>query len=199
MDEFNTAPDQSIRVKLNTMFSRYNYVGIRNILKTPLEQTVALEQNEMLGMSPGDAMNEERMAQSQGGTFLPGDGATRHLTKITKYIMQPGEKKMVIGEAAYVLVARIFNAYVREKYGTDKAALAKLRSPSIQAEFIPKIVEGPIINNVGEAMQTYVNEKMTELEGFTDVQVKPKGFADPEVRAKAQATRDANKPKVEIA
>ncbi len=202
MDDYDSSPDQSIRMKLNKTFTRYNYVGVKNILKTPLEQTVALEQNEMLGMSQGDPMNEERMAQTASGTFLPGDGATRNLSKITKYIIAPGQKKMVIGEAAYVLVERIYNAYIREKYGIDKAALAKLRSPSVQAEIIPLIVEGPIINNVGQAMETFVNTQMDKLEGFTDVQTEPsklKGFANPEVLAKAKATREANRTKVEIA
>ncbi len=190
------APDQSLRVKLNGMFSRYDYVGVKNPLKTPFTWAVALEQNEIVGMAPSDGMNEAQMAKNNGGSFLPGDSVTRGRSKITRVVLEPGQKRMVIGEAAYVVVPRLFSALVREKYGTSKAGLAKLRNPSIQAELIGQIVEGPIVNNVGDAMQTYVNEKMEKIEGFTDVQVNPPkatGFSDPAVLAKAKATREANK------
>lgn len=187
------APDQSLRKKLNGMFSRYDYVGVTNPLKKQFVWAVALEQNEILGMSPADGMNEAQMARNAGGTFLPGDSLERTKTKITRVVLESNEKRMIIGEAAYVVVPRLFSALVREKYGNNKAALAKLRSPSIQAELIPQIVSGPIVNNVGEAMQTYVNEKMSKIEGFTDVQTKPTGFSDPAVLAKAKATREANK------
>lgn len=184
--------DQSIRQKLDKMFTRYDYVGIKNILKEPFEWSVALEQNEIIGMSPQDPMNEERMAQNSRGTFLPGDSVTRGQQKITKYTLKPGEKKMIVGEAAYVIAPRIFNAHIRQEHGNSKASLAKLRNPFIQDEIIPTIVVGPIINNVGQAMQTFVNDEMEKIEGFTDVQTKPKGFSNPEVLAKAQETRRAN-------
>lgn len=188
------APDQSLRKTLNGKFSRYDYVGIKNPLKRQFIWAVALEQNEVLGMSPADGMNEAQMARQSGGTFLPGDSVERGKTKITRVVLEPGEKKMVIGEAAYVVIPRMFSALVREKYGNDKSALAKLRSPSIQRELIPLIMDGPVVNNVGEAMNTFVNEKMSKIEGFTDVQVKPQtGFNNPEVLAKAKATREANK------
>lgn len=188
------SPDKDLRVKLNGMFSRYDYVGVKNPLKIPFSWAVALEQNEILGMSPADPMNEERMAQSAGGSFLPGDSVTKNQQKVTRVVLQPGEKKMIPGEAAYVVVPRLFNALVREKYGTTKSGLAKLRNPSIQNLHIPSIVEGPVVNNIGQAMQTYVNAEMKKVEGFTDVQTQaPKGFSNPEVLAKARATREANK------
>lgn len=174
MDEFaQDRPDQSLRKKLNGMFSRYDYVGIKNPLKTPFTWRVALEQNEIINMSPGDPMNEERMAQTAGGTFLPGDSVVKQQQKITQIVLAPGEKKMIIGEAAYVIVPRIYNAYCREKYGATKAGLARLRNPATQDEHITLIVDGPIIDNVGQAMQTFVNDKMSEIEGFTDVQTNP--------------------------
>jgi hypothetical protein len=209
------SPDQSLRKKLNGMFTRYNYVGVKNPLKITFSWAVALEQNEILGMDQAEAMNEERMAQSSNGTFLPLDGVVRGRQKITRVVLQPNEKKMIPGEAAYVVVPRLFHALVREKYGTTKSALAKLRNPTIQAQLIPLIVEGPVINNIGQAMQTYVNTEMKKVEGFTDVQTQPanvmtspietvphistetapalKGWANPEVQAKAKATREARK------
>jgi len=174
MDEYQQdLPDQSLRQKLNKMFSRYDYVGVKNPLKVPFTWRVALEQNEILGMSPADPMNEERMAQTSGGTFLPGDSVTKAQQKITQITLEPGEKKMIIGEAAYVVAPRLFNALCREKFGTSKSGLSRLRNPTTQNELIPFIIEGPIINNVGQAMQTFVNNKMTEIEGFTDVQTNP--------------------------
>lgn len=193
MSEQSQAPDQSLRKKLNGMFTRYNYVGVKNPLKKPFVWAVALEQNEVLGMSPADPMNEEQMAQKAGGTFLPGDSVTRNQQRITRVTLQPGEKKMITGEAAYVIVHRLFTALVREKYGTSKSGLAKLRNPSIQGELLKEIVVGPVIDNVGQAVQTYVNKEMEKIEGFTDVQTKPTGFNDPAVLAKAKATREANK------
>lgn len=187
------APDQSLRKMLNKMFSRYDYVGVQNPLKKSFTWFVALEQNEIVGMSPADPMNEERMAQQQGGSFLPGDAATRTQQRVTKITLEPGEKRMLAGEAAYVIAPRLFSALVREKYGTEKVGLARLRNPSTQKELLPLIVPGPVVNNVGQAVQTYVNEQMGKIEGFTDVQTKPKGFSDPSVLEKARATREANK------
>lgn len=194
-EEFNQpqTPDQSLRKTLNKMFSRYDYVGVSNPLKGQFTWVVALEQNEIIGMSQADPMDEGKMAQSQGGTFLPGDGATRVQQRVTKVVLKPGEKRMIPGEAAYVVVPRLFNALVRQKYGTDKPALARLRNPSTQKELLPSIVTGPVVNNVGQAVQTYVNEQMGKIEGFTDVQAKPKGFNDPAILEKAKATREANK------
>ncbi len=167
-----------------------------NPLKQEFSWPVALEQNEIVGVNPADPMNEERMAQNTEGTFLPGDSTTRQQTKRVIVKLAPGERRMIIGEAAYVTVPRIFNALVREKYGTTKAGLARLRNPATQKELLKEIVVGPVINNVADAMQTYVNDKMKDIEGFSDVQVappKPRGFSNPEVLAKAQATRNANK------
>jgi len=196
MDEYNdqTAPDQSIRSKLNKMFTRYNWVGIKNPLDVEFSWPVALEQNEIMDFAPGGLPGEEHMANNKSGTFLGTDGPTRQQSKIVKVNIKPSEKRMIMGEAAYVVVPRLFNALVRKRYGTDKPSLAKLRNPTIQAQLLKKIVVGPIINNVGEAMQTFVDDKMKSIEGFTDVQANPpKGFNNPEVLAKAQATRDANK------
>lgn len=196
MDEYQeaSAPDQSIRKKLNGMFNRYNWIGVTNVLDKDFSWPVALEQNEIVNVLPGDPMNEEKMAQSAGGTFLPGDSTTRQQQKIVRVNIKAGEKRMISGEAAFVVVPRIFTALIRQRYGTDKAGLAKLRNPSIQAELLKEIVTGPLINNVGEAMQTYADDKMRAIEGFSDVQVNPpRGFSDPAVLAKAQATRNANK------
>lgn len=187
------APDQSLRKTLNKMFSRYDYVGVTNPLKEKFVWAVALEQNEIIGMSPADPMDEGKMAQSQGGSFLPGDGPTRNQQRITKFTLEPGEKKMLPGEAAYVIAPRLFSALVRQKYGTTKAGLARLRNPTTHRELLPGIITGPVVNNVGQAVQTYVNEQMGKIEGFTDVQTKPKGFNDPAVLEKARATREANK------
>jgi hypothetical protein len=195
MDDYNleSAPDKSLRSKLNGMFNRHNYVGVKNILKTDMMWPVALEQNEIVSMNPADNMNEDAMARANGSTFLPGDAAVRQ-QRVVKVELKAGERRMLIGEAAYVIIPRIFSALVRERYGTSKMGLAKLRNPSIQAELLKEILVGPVINNVGEAMQTFVNDKMKSIEGFTDVQADaPKGFNNPETLAKAQATRDANK------
>ncbi len=190
--------DQSLRVKLNKLFSRYDYVAVKNITSKDFVWNVALEQNEILGMSPADPMNEERMAQQAGGQFLPGDGPTKMQQKITRVVLKPGEKKMIIGEAAYVVAQKIYNLFIREKFGNDKSALAKLRNPTVQDQHIPSILPGPVVNNVGAAMQTFVNNEMEKIESFTDVQTK-KGFSNPEVLAKAQATREANKLKAQTA
>lgn len=186
-------PDQSLRKKLNGMFSRYNYVGVTNPLKKQFMWAVALEQNEVMGMAQADGMNEERMASSKSGTFLPGDSPTRNQQKITRITIESGQKKMITGEAAYVIVPRIYSAYIREKFGTTKTALAKLRNPTVQAQILKEIVTGPIIDNIGQAVETYVNNEMKRIEGFSDVQTKPTGFNDPAVLAKAKATREANK------
>ena len=198
MDDYNEAsqPDQSVRSKLNKMFSRYDYVAVFNPLKVDFEWSVALEQNEIVNMGQGE-MNEERMAQSVAGQFMPNDGVTRAQTKVVKVSIKAGQKRMLPGEAAYVVVPRIFDAYVHEKFGFDKVGFARLRNPATQTELLKEIVVGPIVNNVAAAMETYVNEKMGNIqEGFSDVQVEPttvsKGFSDPAVLAKAQATRAAN-------
>lgn len=181
--------EKSLRERLNKMFSRYNYVGIKNILSTPFEWTIALEQNEIINMGEADNTNEEEWTRKKAGTFLPNDGTVRGKTKIVTYKLEPGEKKMVIGEAAYVLIDKIFTMYIKEKYvpkpkpgelpdpmalGRAKSGLAKLRSPTEQDKIIPQILVGPIINNVDAALQTYVNAQMDKLEdGFSDVQVNP--------------------------
>lgn len=197
MDDYTSTPDRSVREQLNTLFTRYDFVGIKNPLDEEFKWPVALEQNEIVSVNPGDPMNEERMAQRSGGTFLPGDSTVRQQGKQVIVTLKAGERRMVIGEAAYVVVPRIFNALVRSKYGTTKAGLARLRNPATQRELLKEIVVGPVINNVEGAMQTYVNEKLKDsVEGFSDVQVDPpkaKGFSNPEVLAKAQATRNANK------
>lgn len=195
MDEYNesVAPDQSLRKTLNKIFSRYNWVGVKNPLEKDFTWRVALEENEILDFRQGDPMNEERMAQSNSGMFLPGDSPIKTQTKAVQVNLKVGEKRMIVGEAAYVVVPRLFNALVRQRYGISKAGLAKLRNPSIQKELLKEIIVGPIIDNIGQAMQTYVNEKMEKIEGFSDVQTAPKGFNNPEILSKARATRDANK------
>lgn len=178
MDEFaqslqdQQAPDSSLRKKLNGMFGQYNYVGVVNPLVKPFVWAVALQQNEVLGINQADQMNEQAMAQSQGGTFLPGESTTR-AQRITRVTLEPGERKMMTGEEAYVVVPRLFSALVRQTYGTDKNGLAKLKNPTIQSQLLKEIVVGPVINNVGEAMQTFANKEMEKIQGFTDVQTKP--------------------------
>jgi hypothetical protein len=181
--------EKSLRERLNGMFSRYNYVGIKNILSTPFEWTIALEQNEIINMGDADATNEDEWVKKKSGTFLPGDGVVKGKTKIVTYKLEPGEKKMVIGEAAYVLIDKIFTLYIKEKYvpqpqpgelpkpqdlALRKVGHAKLRNPAEQDKIIPLILTGPIIKNVDGALQTFVNSKMNEIEGgFSDVQVNP--------------------------
>ena len=179
------SPDKSIREYLNTLFNRYNYVGVANPLKRDFTWQVALEQNEIVTMNSADTINEERMAQNTQGTFMPGDGAMRLQQKLVAVKIKSNEKRMIIGEAAYVVIPRIFNAYVREKYGTSKQALAKLNNPVVQRELLKDILVGPKIDNVGGAIETYVNESMDKIENFTDVQVKPRGRK----KADAQGTQ----------
>lgn len=186
------APDQSIRKMLNKMFNQYNYVGVRNPLEKDFVWAVALTQNEIVGMSQADPMNEDSMARGVGGTFLPGDSVTRTNQKITRVVLAAGERKMIPGEAAYVVVPRLFNALVREKYGTDKSSLAKLRNPTIQAELIKDIVVGPIINNVGEAIETFVNKELQKIEGFTDVQTQPSETVNDNKTTATRQPRRAN-------
>ena len=175
--EQSQAPDGSLRKKLDGMFDRHNYVGVKNPLDKTFMWAVALEQNEIVGMAQTDGMNEQRMAESGSGTFLPGDAATR-TNRITKVELEKGETKMLTGEAAYVIVPRLFSALVRQKYGTDKNGLARLKNPTTQRDLLKEIVVGPIINNVGEAMQTYVNKELqSKINGFTDVQTKPSTVA----------------------
>jgi hypothetical protein len=176
MDEFQPdLTDQSIRERLNKTFSRYDYVGITNPLDEEFTWTVGLERNEITNMSQADPMNEERMAQTSRGSFLPGEGIMHNQTKVTRYTLKPGEKRMMIGEAAYVIVPRLYNALCRKTYGTSKSGLAHLRNPNTQSKHIKEIVTGPVIDNVSDAMQTFVNDKMSEIEngGFTDVQTAP--------------------------
>jgi hypothetical protein len=174
--------EQSLRERLNGMFSRWNYVGISNPLKTAFDWKVALEQNELIGMSAG-GMKEDDMIKNVSGTFLPRDAVTKSKTRVVPYTLQPGEKKMVIGEAAYILIDKLFRAYIKEKYvpapapgempsqfdaQRRKAGFAKLRNPVEQDKVLKLILVGPIINNVEDAVQTFVNDKMEEA--FTDVQ-----------------------------
>lgn len=168
-------PDQSVRKLLNKMFTRVDYVGVKNITKKPFVWVVALEQNEFVNLQQNDPMQEDKMAAQGGGTFLPNEAVTRNQQRVTKYELKPGEKKMIIGEAAYVIAQQIFNKAVREKYTSSKAGLARLRNPVTQKELLGKIIEGPIINNVGDAMNTYVNDKMNDIENakFSDVQTAP--------------------------
>lgn len=160
---------KSLRERLNDMFSRYHYVGICNITAKPFSWTVALEQNEILNMGPADHLSEDEMVKKGGGSFLPSDGPTKQRQKVVQYKLQPGEKKMVPGEAAYVLVDKIFHAAIMEKYGTDKSGLSKLAVPHYQDEMIPKIVTGPIIKNVGQVLNDFVDGIQENLEGFTSV------------------------------
>lgn len=170
--------EQSIRQKLNKLFSRYHYVGIKNITKEPFKWTVALEQHEILNMGEADSLNEESMAKKKSGTFLPGDGVTKQNQKIVNFELQPGEKKMIPGEAAYVLIEKLYNAAMREKYGSGKEGLSKMRVPTYHDEMIPKIVCGPIVKNVGEVLNTMLTDTLDKIEdGFSDVQTHP-----PEVR-----------------
>jgi hypothetical protein len=198
--------EQSLRERLNKMFTRWNYVGVRNILSVPFEWKVALEQNELIGMSPG-GMNEDEMLKQKGGAFLPSDAVVRGKTKVVPYTLQPGEKKMIIGEAAYVIIDKIFRMYVKEKYvpAADpqtppttfeaqrrKAGLAKLRNPLEQDRILKMILVGPIINNVEAAVQTFAQEQMNKLEGFTDVQTSPSELDKPEPqRGKTKETAKA--------
>lgn len=199
MDEYQAPEkDRSIREQLNKLFSRYHWIGVKNPLDESFSWPVALEENEILSMSSADPMDEGRMAQTGGSTFLPGDSTMKQQSKRIVVTINPGQTRMIIGEAAYVVVPRIFNALVRSKYGASKSGLARLRNPSTQKELLKQIVVGPVINNVGDAIQTFVNKEMEKIEGFSDVQVnndepKLKGFSDPAVLAKAQATRNARK------
>lgn len=194
--------EKSLRHRLNTMFSRYNYVGIKNILKTPIEWTVALEQHEILDMSAG-GMSEEDMIRNKSGNFLPTDGVTRGKQKTVTYRLEPGEKKMVIGEAAYVLIDKIYTLFIKEKFvpkvepGTvpdqrhlalTKAGMAKLRNQTEQNKYLPQILVGPIINNVEGAIQTYATEQMSKLnDGFSDIQTAQPQKAASNGRARKEA------------
>jgi hypothetical protein len=164
--------DKSLRQRLNETFNRYHYVGIKNVLETPFVWTVALEQHEILNMNPADSISEDQMAKGKGGAFLPGDAATKQQQRVVSYKLAPGEKKMVPGEAAYVLVTRLYRAAMREKYGSDKAGLSKLGVPSYMDEMLPKIIVGPIVKNVSEVLNDFVgslDERIADS-GFTDVQ-----------------------------
>lgn len=163
--------DKSLRERLNEMFSRFNYVGICNITSKQFTWQVALEQNEILNMGPADQMSEEEMSRNKGGSFLPGDGVTKKQSKVVEYVLEAGEKKMVPGEAAYVLIDKIYRAAIREKYGNGKAGLSKLSVPGYQDEMLPKIIVGPIIKNVGQVLNDFVGKMQDNLEGFTNVDV----------------------------
>lgn len=163
--------DKTLRERLNEMFSRYNYVGLCNITSKPFKWTVGLEQNEILNMGPADTMAEDEMARKGGGSFLPGDGVTKKQSKIVEFELQPGEKKMVPGEAAYVLVDKLYKAAVKEKYGSGKEGLSKINVPTFQDELVPKIVVGPIIRNVGQVLNDFVENMQENLEGFSNIDV----------------------------
>lgn len=163
--------EKSLRKRLDETFSRYNYVGIKNPGKEKFEWTVALEQNEILNMSPADSMSEDQMARKGGGSFLPGDGATKERTRLVSYVLAPGEKKMVPGEAAYVLIPRLIHTCIREKYGSDKAGLSKLSVPTYQDEFLNQILVGPIVRNVGDVLNEFSSKIDSKIQdGFTGVE-----------------------------
>lgn len=161
--------ERTLRERLNDMFSRYHYVGICNITQQPFQWTVALEQNEILNMDPADQLSEDNMARKGSGQFLPGDAVTKQRQKVVSYELKPGEKKMVPGEAAYVLIDKIFRAAIREKYGNDKSGLSKLAVPSYQDEMLKKIIVGPVIKNVGQVLNDFVDDIQNNLEGFSQV------------------------------
>ena len=100
---------------------------------------------------------------------------SREQVKLVTYELQPGEKKMLIGEAAYVIIDKIYTLYCKGKYGTDKMGMAKIRNPQVQEEMLKFILVGPIITNVEDKLQTYVEEEVSRIEGFTDVQTEPSG------------------------
>lgn len=174
--------EKSLRERLDETFSRYHYVGIKNILNKTFTWTVALEQHEILNMSPADSLSEEQMANRKGGAFLPGDAATKQQQKVVTYSFSPREKKMVPGEAAYVLVDRLYRAAIREKYGNDKSALAKLSIPSYMDEMLPQIIVGPIIKNVGEVLNdfaTSLDEKINGSDvGFGNIDANPPSITE---------------------
>lgn len=172
--------DKSLRERLNEMFSRYNYVGICNVTAKTFKWTVALEQNEILNMGPSDQMSEEEMTRKGGDSFLPMDGVMKKQSKVVEYVLEPGEKKMVPGEAAYVLVDKLYKAAIAEKYGEGKEGLSKIVVPSYQDEIIPDIVCGPIIKNVGQVLNDFVGNLQENLEGFSNVEVAEKKNDKPE-------------------
>lgn len=176
--------DKTIRERLNGMFSRYSFVGIRNITKQPFSWTVALEQYEIVKMSPGDDMDEAMMARRKSGSFLPGESTpTREGTKVVRYDLAPGERKLVAGEAAYVLVDKIFTAKILEEFGNGREGYGKLRVPMYIDKYLPLIIPGPIVNNVADALQGVLEKSIDKLNstdlaqqlndtGFTDIQAK---------------------------
>lgn len=162
--------EKSIRERLNEMFTRYNYVGICNITSQPFKWTVALEQNEILNMGPADHMSEDEMSRKTSGSFLPTEGVMRQKQKVVEYSLEPGEKKIVPGEAAYVLIDKIFRFAIREKYGSDKSGLSKLVVPKYQDEMLPKIIVGPVVKNVGQVLNDFIGNMQDNIEGFSSVQ-----------------------------
>jgi hypothetical protein len=169
--------EKSIRATLDQMFSRFHYVGIQNILDTDFEWTVALEKNAIIGTSEADSTSDANMAARVGGSFTAKPIPTTGKTRITRITIKKGQRRMLSGEAAYVIVPRLFTAYVREKYVTPyqgqpirvKAGLAKLRSPSVQKEVLSKILIGPIVKDVEEAMELFVSEKLQDMDKLVEV------------------------------
>lgn len=163
--------EKSLREELNGKFNRYHFVGIKNITKEPFIWSVALEENEILDMSPADNLNEQQMIQKGGSAFLPGDGATKRPGKLVEYTLQPGERKMVPGEAAYVLIPRLIHFALREKYGAGKSAIAKFAQPVAREEMLSQILVGPIVRNVAQVMNEVANQLQNSItdDGFLDV------------------------------
>lgn len=190
--------EKSLRERLNSMFSRYNYIGVCNITSSPFKWTVALEQNELMNMGPADLMSEEQMVRNKGGSFLPGDSPIKEKQKVVSYELQPGEKKMVPGEAAYVLIDKIFRAAIREKYGSGKAGLSKLVVPTYQDEMLPKIMVGPIIKNVGAVLNDVVDKMQDNLEGFSSVDAYEPPSLDTDAIMGENEDMAANQPKIHV-
>ncbi len=165
--------DKSLRARLNETFNRYNYVGIKNPLKEEFKWPVALEQNEILNAMPGESPTNEDMARKGGGSFLPSDGITREKTRLIEYVIAPGERKMVPGESAYVLVPRLVSKYIRAKYGSGKAGLSKMQVPFYQDEALKEILVGPIVNNVAQVINEFASQLDSKIEdGFSSVEAK---------------------------
>lgn len=176
--------EKTLRKRLNETFSRYHIIGIKNPTKETFKWTVALDRNEILNMAPTDNLSEDRMAREGEGSFLPLDGTTKQYTRLVEYTLAPDEKKMVPGEAAYVLIPRLISKGIREKYGSGKVGLSKLNVPSFQDEFLNKIIVGPIVKDVEEVMNEFSSQIESKLEGFNDVKAKqPAGNKSGNTRA----------------
>lgn len=181
------AQEQSLRQKLNSMFNRYHFVGIKNITKEQFKWTVALEQNEILDMAEADSLSEQQMAKQGGGSFLPGDAATKRPGKLVEYSLAPGEKKMIPGEAAFVLIPRLINFSIREKYGSDKQGLSKFSIPSFRDEMLDQILVGPIVRDVAEVMNEVVGKLQSNItqDGFNAVEADMPDASMKDLRAEA--------------